>query len=542
MDIIKKNAVSYSRIISLFAEYNKKVIKSAKSIYEKTNTVSESIRCVNKYIDVLKKTNIDTIPNIFKIVNAIGLIDSYLNTIQCTLDIEMLDLPTEMSNTYMVNISEEFIKITTEYKILYAKIESDNKKLMHLLLDKIKDIPVDEIHKLYIDNIASISLYSHYIQFKLSMNEDVENILSYLDDAKNVLIGKFKNRSAKCSTSFQRMGLIPVFQHLTPDKILDTVLNMYHQEDINIEKTGGFDSNLLEKISSKFLEKKIGLFVFINITSNPVEYDFKSLIHRKTVEKNSIPLLSGVNKQIIDRFNNIKLITNKKLKPEIEMMKMGFKKADKWVIIRTLNGIAFDIMSSDKNKIFVHKKIIEKIERGSSVRIDSYQKICAEQISKFIKKPQEIILDEEVSLLKNISNKVRLSLINFIEKKLTTVPKNLTELSSHISEKDFYNISSEIVMEPYIDSGIVENREILSTFISDTDRIVHSLVRKIQEGFVQSNITEKLFKEKTSNSLIVHLRRELTSIITKAVEKVLDPRQNIYSKLTIKKRLLKTIL
>ena len=58
-----------------------------------------------------------------------------------------------------------------------------------------------------------------------------------------------------------------------------------------------------------------------------------------------------------------------------------------------------------------------------------------------------------------------------------------------------------------------------STFLFNSDYIIKGFVKSVKERLAKSDINESIFKEKTKNALIVHIRTRLSDIVKVSAEK-----------------------
>ena len=83
-----------------------------------------------------------------------------------------------------------------------------------------------------------------------------------------------------------------------------------------------------------------------------IEFDYRTLTHRKTVEKLVIPDNSGLNDDVLSKYDNIKDVTSDFKDPIFK----NIRDSDKWLILRTLNGTHYDIMGLTTGTYLKEKK------------------------------------------------------------------------------------------------------------------------------------------------------------------------------------------
>lgn len=554
MDIVKNKTRLYSKIVPLFVDYVDKLSRAHKHLYDFVSDIKDYLEKVDVHMKLLLSAKLDSPKNVFSTIQNSNNIDNYLYYVYDKLHLDLKDIPSEMSNTFLLDIEKDFKNIVVKYSILLNDNKVNNTKLIHIAMDKIKFISIKNINELFDQFRNTINLYTHYIQYKLDTLEpssaEYVEALDSLEVAKtrslNNSIIDGKKTSHNKSAIMQRFGLVPMWQHMTEQQVLQQVLNIISREN---EKPSNHDrmyggvepdfNNKLENISNLFMEKKKGLFVMVSMSINQIEFDYSPLTHRKTVEKYIVSDNSGLNDKVLEKYDNIKDITGEFKDPVYKNIRLGKTDSDKWLIIRTLNGTHYDIMGYNKDDIFVNKVFVDKIERGPSLLIDTYQRICNVKLIHYLKQPKEVTLDLMSTPLQNIANKVIREIQLYVDEKLKEVPTNLKELFDIIGGTDIEDLTSRIIINSYED--LDETKvipELSSTFLFNADYVINGFVKSVKERFAKADLNEFMFKEKTKNALVVHIRTQLTDIIKVSAEKAFDPRKDIYEKLMVKKSLL----
>jgi hypothetical protein len=299
-----------------------------------------------------------------------------------------------------------------------------------------------------------------------------------------------------------------------------------------------FTADGLEKLSNLFKERRRGLFVTARISSNQICFDLDPLTRRKIAETLKTPQGTGVTAAVIKKFDNIKQL-ERKFAPCFENFRLGDVKSDKWMVVRTLDGDIYDIMGFNMDNVFVSAAYINKLERGPSPLIQSYQSICNEHVGSHLKEVREVQLDEDTPL-QNVSVKVSHAIIDYVDKELENPPDNMTDLYEIISGDAIEEITSKIIIQSYEKFAGKDSAELSSTFLFNADYIISLFTKSIREDFSKSKINEFMFREKTRQALIVFIRTTLIKIIKNAAERSFDPQKDIYEKLLVKKILLNT--
>lgn len=551
MDIIKNKTKLYAQIVPLFVEYVDKLSKAHKHIYDLVSDIKDYLDKINTHTKLLQKSRLNNPDGVFKTMQSANNIDNYLHYVYDSLHLDLKDMPSEMSNTFLLEVEKDFKNIVVKYAILVNDNKVNNAKLIHTALDKIKTTSIKDINELFDQYQNTVNLYTHYIQYKLdtlkASSKEYILALDSLEVAKTRILnnasidGKKKNPNK--DAVMQTFGLIPMWQHMDEKQVLQQALNLIRYENERPRNPGrmygGYTPNKLKKMADMFREKKMGLFVIVAISSNQIEFDYRTLTHRKTVEKLVIPDNSGLNDNVLKKYDNIKDVTGDFKDPVFKNIRLGKTDSDKWLVIRTLNGTHYDIMGINKDNMFVNKAFVDKLDRGPSLLIDTYQLICNSKIVPHLKPPQEVVLDLTATPLQNIANKVIREMQLYFDEKLKDVPSNLKELFEIVGGTDIEDLTSRIIIQSYedIDSS-TGSPELSSTFLFNADYVIKGFVKSVKERFAKSDLTEFMFKEKTKNALIVHIRTRLSEIVKVSAEKAFDPRKDIYEKLMVKKSLL----
>jgi hypothetical protein len=553
MDIIKNKTKLHAKIVPLFVEYVDKLSKAHKHIYDLVADIKDNLDKINTHIKHLQTAMLDSPENVFKTMQSANNIDNYLHHVYEALHLNIKDIPSEMSNTFMLEVEKDFKNIVVKYAILVNDNKVNNVKLIHTALDKIKNSSIKDINTLFDQYQNTVNLYTHYIQHQLdTLNASSKEYVLALDSlevAKTNILNNATVEGKKLIPNkdvvMQTFGLIPMWQHMDEKQVLRQALDLIRYENENGRPRnpgrmyGGYTPDKLKEMADIFREKKMGLFVLVAISSNPIAFDYRTLTHRKTVETLVIPDNSGLNDHVLKKFDNIKDVTSDFKGPVFKNIRLGKTDSDKWLVIRTLNGTHYDIMGINKDNMFVNKAFVDKLDRGPSLLIDTYQLICNNKLVPHLKPPQEVVLDLMITPLQNIANKVIREMQLYVDERLKKVPTNLKELFDIIGGTDIEDLTSRIIIQSYedIDSS-AGSPELSSTFLFNADYVIKGFVKSVKERFAKSDLNEFMFKEKTKNALIVHIRTRLSDIVKISAEKAFDPRKDIYEKLMVKKSLL----
>jgi hypothetical protein len=372
MDIIINKIKLYSQIVPLFVKYVDKLSKSHKHIYDLVADIKGCLEKINAYTKRLQNTSLDSLDDVFKTIQIANNIDNYLHHVYDSLHLNIKDIPSEMSNTFLLDMEKDFKNIVVKYAIMVNDNKVNNVKLIHIVLGKIKNSSIKDVNTVFGQYQNTVNLYTHYIQHQLdtlnvSSNEHVLALDSIEVAKTRILNNATINNKTLIPNEYaimQTFGLMPMWQHLDEKQVLQHALNLIKYENERLRNPGlmhgGYTPDKLKKMADMFREKKMGLFVVVSISSNQIEFDYRTLTHRKTVEKLVIPDNSGLNDNVQRKFDNIKDVTSNFEGPVFKNIRLGKTDSDKWLVIRTLNGTHYDIMGINKDKMFVNKAFVDK--------------------------------------------------------------------------------------------------------------------------------------------------------------------------------------
>jgi hypothetical protein len=545
MDIVKNKTKLYEKIIPLFTDYIDKISNTHKTIYAVVAEARSYIDRVYGGVGFLQNANLDTPEDVFKTMREANNVNDYLLHVYNLLQFDTTHLHTEMSNTYMLGLEDQLRELSVQYAIIKNDIIHYDSGLIHKVLDSINNEPLELVHALFVKYQNTINLYSHYLQNKLNTSEKSSSVhqqaLTFLEEAKDIIISN-ADIAGKLNyypqTRIQGYGLVPAWQHLDESALLRQALSIVKY---NAETVGG--GKILADISRIFLEKRIGLYLILSISPNPIEFNNTSITNRKKLDTWNIPENSGLSPDVLEKFDVIKNISEFE-KPRYEKVLLGDTSSDEWLVVRTLNGKHYDIMAKNKNKVLVNRRFVNKMNRGTSVLIDTYNRICAEKLKPFLKVPSEVTLEYNTTTSLNIVvNSVTRQILEYIDQQLEKrVPSNLKELFAIISDQ-ISTIVGRIIIESYENESKLHDNagfstELSPTFLTNAEYIINAFINSVNELIAKSDMNESMFKTYTKSALVVHIRTRISDIIRISAEKEFDPRNDIYEKLMIKKKLL----
>ena len=308
----------------MFEKYAEKLslaYKQSYGIIADIKTTVSKIRKEQNNIPLIKDGKID---DIFKVISHMNTVDSLLyrvyDIINTKIDIDTM--VSDMSNTFLLGIESDFKNIVLKYSMFDNNNTSINTKIIHHALDDIKSSPVELIDSLFNKYSNTVNLYAHYMQYKLDTvdpsSKEYILILDFLEMAKIKILSKLLDKQQvasdiKHNKPMQNFGLIAMWQHMDEKQVLQQALNLIRYEHEHPRNPGrmygGYTPHKLKNMSDIFKKKRLGLFIIVSISSNPVDFNFKSLIHRKTAEKYILPDFCGVNDIVLKKYDVIKNIT-----------------------------------------------------------------------------------------------------------------------------------------------------------------------------------------------------------------------------------------
>ena len=239
MDIINKRISQYKKLIDEFTKYVNKLSAAYTYVYDINIEFKKQKRLILNNTKVLKNTKYDNVDNIFKIISSINDVENSFYSIYNILNVDMSNMPTNMSNTFLLNLENEFNKLISLFTIFKNDKVLFINRLLHFMLNKIKSTPIVQIDKLFNKYPNTVNIYAHYIQHKLdtSKPEDIQVILNYIKNIKTSLFSEIsidkKIKNKKHEINLQRYGLIPLWQFLDNKKLSKQLLNVIYFNNQN---------------------------------------------------------------------------------------------------------------------------------------------------------------------------------------------------------------------------------------------------------------------------------------------------------------------
>ena len=521
----KKNIIEririYKKIISSLKTHVSTLELNIRNIYDSLDLVNKYYSNTNKLISKLN-TKLSTrikLETYFEIYDIISNIDHNLKEMIKLTRINKDNVVSNMSDTFLIEIMKQHDKINSSWNVLMAKL--NHWDITHIFGEAIQNEKLEKVEFLYNSHPFSLDLYCHYIQLNLISKEEQPEYEKYLFAIEKIKQGLFNKKIL--GSKMQLFNLIPVFQDITLSNVISKALNIEH------------DTTDIKHLSSLLSEKNKGLILFYEMIDLPVKYNLRGMTDKKAILDFNIDPNSGIDYNILKKYKTI--ILGEKNKPNISTKLLGNTKSDSWLILRTLDGIKFDILANNRRKLYFPKHFIEKLQRPSS-RIYMYQKQKNKKLLNFIKTPQEIVLNEKYDEANAISGLLKILFEAYAEKQLQKkIPKTILEFHTLFSPRDIKNIISQVLVESLLDYEH-KNIELTTTFINIIEDLSQKTIREINEGFAKSSINEDIFSNYTSSALVTIIRKELFDIVNLSISKNFGDNIDFYEMLFIKRALL----
>ena len=535
MDVVLRILERYRTIKEKIKSYIILFNSVYREAYNIVMLVNSNVKTIEENLGNILPKNLSTSDNIFYVENIISTIEDKINIIINSFDNEAT-LNNNINKTMLIDM--EVIYNWINKTVNSSVYLSDHDILIHTFIETIKEDDIKHIESLYNKYNNTVKLYVHYLYQlsndpELSKNTDISGRierLKYTTISKIEVENKLYSHSTRLN--IQRYNLYPLFQGLQERKVIDIFFHMKN----NFMK-GGIESktitidsvrNKLDALHTIALERKCGVFLMIRVNTKPVSYDFSATSTMKIINN------TGVSNESIENNTFIKQNVSGYSNMLNANIKFGYPDASRWLIIRTADNSTYDIYGDTKQNIVHNRIVIDKIERGSSLLIDTYNKVNAYKFVSFIKPPISIIVDNASVKYINTTKSVILSLKTEIERKIDSGMNNVNEL---------YEAITGIWINQYIQTILLNevktNGEIItSSVLSDTFKLSSSILKFIDEDVVRLDIDKDIFTNSTMQYIINFAKKSISIIITKSIEKAMPPNSNIYEKIYIRKSLL----
>lgn len=525
MDIVKRKLGLYNDLTTLLKSYVAELLESYRLLYDLASDSNDIVARIESLINSLKKYKLDNAEDYFSVIHVLCNISNDLDLLVSSLYMDMSEFPSEMSNTFLLNLGDDFTYITKKHSDHKTSHAAYDEKLILLAMKKIGRLKLSDAEELFKKYNKTVALYARYLQYMFDKNDETPELLAALERSKNIVFSEERILNKFKTHSLQRYNLVPLWNHLTKDQLIKQLLGIIHFDEM---KTGG--GHEIEEVAELCKSKKIGLYYTEAILPNPVKFHFDTLINRKHVVK--YDEFAGLNDGIILKFDNIR---SYKDKVSFSSKLMGAVMSDKWVVVRSLSSGRYDIMCRSKSNVFVNKALIDKMGYSSGL-INAYQSICSKKIEKYKIDPVAVVLDDKIddTLIIDVTR----PLLRHIEKGLEKDPRSLKDVHQMIHGLE--PVVASIVFKSF-PVAMKNNHELISTFVANANALIRNFIKSVEEGVAKSSLTEYMFLEKTANAVRVTVRNTISHIITASAKKVFDPNKGIYEKLYVKKKLLNLI-
>lgn len=493
----------------------------------------------------------------WEIASAIGTIDNNLRQFRDIVEsFAPGEIKTVASHTYVLTTQSDMDSFIHAYKMYTA--DSTNDQLYSSLAGSIKSVAMNDAEREYKKYPAAAIMYAYYLTMGIAgsdPNERREFELA-LERAKDSALGDASHREsdplgrkAKSLTwPLQRFSLVPAAQHLG----LADILAHFGTSGGAVRKAASSGELTLDKFIAAFKIKKINVLVLEMITGSAIGYDISRLTAASTIAPTA-----GVSAPVLERYNTVR-----KYDADAQMVgkfTASFTSAGplvrKTVVIRAIDRPQstghshYDIMRvGNSDDEFVDISVVEKILRGPSSRIDTYQKIQAETFAKAIMAApleSEAIKKTNKLLIQDLVNRITGRIIQYVDTSLVPLPENPRDLEAAISDPRFVEIMTEEFLKSYRECGVSPDTpadEMLGTFISDLESsIIIQFSRSIKLNMIELGPGPAVFRDYRDDALRTRLYNIVVDVIKRSVSSSILTKENVYEKILIKDEWLATL-
>jgi len=545
MEHIKKKIKLSMPIVTLYHDYSY-IINEISTIDKSTSGAIDSlIKTIPHLIDELKKQDVRSVDNTFRLAQLSSqydhilshIYDAFNNDINVPINAQITSNTLNKSDDFIKQMGTMFREILAMYNKYIEHIQSLNIQIMDELVNEIKHLSIDEVCALYANNRGSALLYGHYIQHKLNQYD-----VSYSD--KLILqckVSELKNdvfkdtpqqQPSKHNPPLQNMGCVAIIRRLTIADIIQICLKK------NVAKDA--DEKVLNIIAS---ESDMGVLMITNRMPGDHIYDIGKLLGRSNTKAYRDTDSSCLTERTLDRYNNIIKVENDKY--QINVTTMCNKGCKKWIVVANVADKLYDLMHH-RGTYTIHRSIIRKLLRGPSVRIQAVNKKYCDAIRKLTRVTDDDVEPDVERIDTNffankLYNAVVQKFIQLMNKHKPTSCASLKPLITHVE------------MEPIIHRVLVENIEELKNadnddylaelYISasaDMTNIVDNFRLSAENEFTSLNISHMIFKEKNGDVLYSTLISRIVPIYLKVFNEILLGKTDIFTNIRDKNNKLNT--
>lgn len=450
------------------------------------------------------------------------------------------EIKTVASHTYVLTTQSDMDSFIHAYKMYVS--ESTNDQLYSALAESIATTTVADAEREYKKHPAAAIMYAYYLTIGLSSSDVLirREFELALERAKDSALGSEESKKS-VTWPLQRFSLVPAIQHLE----LADILTHFGTSGGSVRKSAAGELTI-DKFIAAFKIKKNNVLVLEMITGSAIGYDIVSL-----TAASNIASTDGVSAPVLARYNTVhKYDADSRASAKYSA---NFTSAGalvrKTVVIRTIDGKTYDIMrAANSDDLFVDISIVEKILRGPSSRIDTYQKIQAAGFAKAIMVApleSESIKKTNKLLIQDLVNRITGRIIQYVDASLVPLPENPRDLETAISDPRFVEIMTEEFLKSYRECGIsadVPADEMLGTFISDLENsIIIQFSRSIKLNMIELGPGPSVFRDYRDDALRTRLYNIVVDVIKHSVSSSILTKENVYEKILIKDEWLATL-
>ena len=540
---------SISNIINIYREITDKIYSYINVFSSAYRDLYDIVSRVKRQLKKIEKMYIIPLPDDFKNIENAFIIEHVLNTIEICI-FNIYDLLrndsdkrfSDLSNSFTLNMENDFKEIEVLIKSM-DNIIKNRDILLHSYLDN-DNIDLKQLDSLYEKYENTIRLYTHCLYSLLLKSDNKEykdDILIRIEKLKYETILKLnvpnKLKTHSNITNLQRYNIYATRHNMSEQDIINTIFHLKNDSKIK----GGDDKQTEEMIVSRLQnldrickERKYGIFFNINIKNTHFMYDFNGINRTKDKKSSNFNDSTGLNIDIIKAYEFITQVNTKNTDIICKNVKMGYLEANNWIMLRTLNGSTYELLGDNKKNNIFKKHIIDKIERGSSLLIDTYNKHISKIFSAHIKNKVEMLPEDKSPVNDDMVNYIINRLNTMVDYKLRYVPSNLSDLYD-ILTGEWLNIIQSIIFD-YISN--IERGLITASLLSDIDELSTTVLKFIKGGVSKLKISKNILTERSPEFVIKKIKKYSNILIEQAINKSITASSNIFTKINDRKRLL----
>lgn len=553
-------------------------LESLEDYFALLNQITASYSMLKRIIKIIKDNPIEfhkqgTATSSGKTLNA-----SYIESMSIMYS-ELEDLFNKFANE--VN-SGELINLMSEEIVNLPEVQKDPLKF----INKINDLYRNYENKC--EGLNIIDLYTAVLNKVIRNNtgtpegkEIIKYITKIIETLKTEILQipilkniKTHNQNANIIQKLiQSYNLVPYSLSITIDELIDQIT-----ENVNIygnTKEGGANVDIIAKLKKAMKsiskELKFGFVLMVNTIKQPLEYNFWSLVDEEYLKKNNLltDLDAGINDAMIKRYQTLSILSPGDLEFDdilyVENNEFGKNTENYYFIIETLDRRTFRLLVPWN--VFAHKVLlyvpalwIENIEHAPSKRIQAYNIILEEEISKHLTEPlvtmetmgiDEIKREETYwsSLRTKIKNNMIIDFDNLFTDKLVdmTGKLNMQSIESILLNDSLYQLALNHITDniELDNTNLTKSLMLMEQFKVELNFSYFRDLANIQKSFRRDveNIYKKdyykkidyIIKSETQKRIIKNKVADIYGqILDDVLERLINRRSGIY--LTIEKK------